>query len=260
MSQDFWDPGAYPAVSTRDPTTGVTSTGHQPAPGIIVPPAMEQPSFPWPDELSSFETITFAGVRAPGICRIRGVRRLIHDLRQPYGASGATNSISGQANAEFEITLTLWTARHFALLQQLYQLLFPPPTETHLNPQIAAANNTAGPNSQLSPNQVPNATTIPATVQGPDTNPVQAVKVQHPMLATMGVYDIFATAFHAPEHVGLGVFECMIEVMQFLPIINSGVHSLTTSVDVAPSGQGQNFAPARKLPPGPDQTSLGAIP
>ncbi len=240
----FWDPGAYPAVSTRDPKTGVTSTGSQPAQGIVAFPASEDPTMPWPDELSLWETIYFNGQRAPGLCRVRGGRRRRLDSKTAFGSSGSAVTSGGYEPAEFQITLRLWSAVHFSRWCALVNVLFPRatlPQPTGLAPQQTGFVATIGP--QQPP--IPLAST-PADVS------ISAVKVMHPAFQSIGVNDVYVEDIRVPEHIGNLIFEVTIDVTELALPVGEGVKQFKFAT--AENANGTTLF--KTLPADPSVTSI----
>jgi len=263
----FWDQAAYSEVSTRDPQTGVTSSSRTTAPGIWSHPALDGWQVPWPAELSQWETIVIAGIRAPGICRVDGGRRRRIDHKEMFGASGMPITDGGLLPAQFTITITIWTWSQLVQLGKLYQLLMPKPSRPlTLNPTIANANITAGPNSQLFPNQVPNMTNNPVTMTPPPAPPVplsrtHAFSVHHPAFALIGVTDVYVVDFRVPRPAGPQIMECVIDVEELYQTIEHGAAPLNDTVDVTRGTNGDFSAPAsiaRRAPVAdPSTTSTG---
>lgn len=192
---------------------GQQGTGTQPAPGIWTL-IPETPSQAWPDQLSPWDCIYFSGQRAPGIARVDGGRRRRIDHRQSPGASGETAANMGYDPGEFTITLTIWTSMQWAALQQLMSTIQPPPT---------------------------------AKVQP------KAVKVQHPALNVLNIYDVYIEGIELPKHIGKQVFEIVIDAVEFLLPENEGNAKIPYSVDQLPNGK----YVVRTVPADPSTTSTG---
>ena len=99
----FWDPGSFLGPPPQNPDIS------QPVRTAIPEP----PGGGFDPSISSWETIYFAGVRAPGVCRVEGGRRRLIDPRMIPGSSGQLPAVLAFMPAEFRVILLLWTSKQF---------------------------------------------------------------------------------------------------------------------------------------------------
>jgi hypothetical protein len=92
-----------------------------------------------------------------------------------------------------------------------------------------------------------------ATLQPPPTAKIQpkAVKVQHPALNAINVYEIYVESIEIPKHVGKQIIEVTIDAVEYLLPENEGNAKVNFAVDTLPNGQ---FV-VRSLPADPSTTS-----
>lgn len=218
----FWDQAALEKVDTSapgpGPNQGVGKASQ--APGIITA-LPEDPYSPWPEELSLWDTIKLAGMRAPGIARVEGGRgRRVPSMIVP-GASGSAPTFLGEDAVEFFIHLTIWTPKQWYWLQQLITLISPPPTAL-IRPK--------------------------------------GIKVDYPGLALLNIYDIYVVriAIPKPDEYQRGHIE--IHCTEFLPFLNVGSGPLKPSAEVTLNPDGSNTVNSRPPPSSPLLNSIGPNP
>lgn len=106
----FWDPG-------------VTAN-----PGSVQSLLPEYENAPWPDQLSPFNTILMAGIRAPGLAVLKGGRAKRFSAEATPGDAGQIFNFYGYDYSQFSIKLHLWTVKQWEWLQRWLPVISPPPT------------------------------------------------------------------------------------------------------------------------------------
>jgi len=265
----FWDPGAYPKVTTRDPVTGKSSDGSLSAEAIRTAVPDSGP-FGAEEGLSPWEVIYFGRIRAPGICRVDGGKRRIVDRNGIPGSSGEVARVMRYGLAEFTVTLTIWTWEQWDSFCRLVQFLFPKPVPwtppqtpfqqfggQSITGQSPALGPATGTGTLFGTPLVPNSP-VPRT--DPNLDPSNyAVDVTHPSFACLGVKSVYAIDIRAPRHIGGQIMEVYLDFIEFQRPVGEGSRAIVYAKETAPGRftPPPNDSGARVMPPGPDQTSTG---
>lgn len=190
----FWDQAAASPARPID----TVAPGTLVAPGIITA-LPESPLDPWPPELSLWDTIKIAGMRAPGLPRVLGGKGKRIQVKLSAGSNGAVPTYLGEDPCDFSIRLTIWTPNQWKWLKQFVDLISPPAT-VRIAPKIA--------------------------------------KVEYPALALIGIYDMYVVRVAIPtvDDQGRGTQE--ISCVEYLPSVytTAGPMEATPEVVTNPDG------------------------
>lgn len=239
----FWDPAATVDTELRYSGSGPT------------PEATSR------DQWSAWDKMTIAGRDVPGHVVVFGRNTRRVDDPAVAGLDGARLTHLGYDPSEVDITVTLWTPGQWEDWQtDILPLIKPKPTIRALNSTIAGANITAGRNSQLSPNQVPNATTIPLTTVV--DNLPSPVDVDHPALAAMGIRSLYFRDIGIPvPGPVVGTKVITLRATEFAPasgmnVLKTQTGSLQEGLDANPTTTPQASQPTTQ--PNLDANVVGA--
>jgi hypothetical protein len=214
----FWDLQAFPAASsTVDQNTGAITVSPGKAEGIYTS-LPENPNDPWPENISTWNTIKLGGMRAPGIVYLTGGRGRRIDANRVPGASGYMPSFMGYDAGEFVITVKIWTAKQFAWLVEFLNLISPPPS---------------------------------AKIEA------RAVKADHPALALIQVYDVFVHKLGLAQIDDHGVLTLPIYTAEYLPPLFNQVGPIQPGYEKVTNPDGTYTVSAKTPPAPPSTTSIG---
>lgn len=220
----FWDQSAL-VLTGGGPSSPGGLISNQIAPGVFsagsVAPGIttalpETPNDPWPDNLSPWDTIILAGMRAPGIASLKGGRGKRIVPQETPGASGQIPIFYGYDCAEFSVELKIWTPKQWIWLQTLIKLIMPPPS---------------------------------AKVQP------KAVKVDYPSLALLNIYDIYVVHVKLPVVDRYGMMTIEIPCLEYLLPTDVGAGPLQASAEVKVNPDGTLNTQTR-TPPTPPGNSF----
>jgi hypothetical protein len=153
-----------------------------------------------------WDYILLSGQQSPGYCKISGFKRGNKwDTKRGKGAQGQNQTYTNKPGAEGEITFYLWTATHFAQWESFRPLFLYDPTKT---------------------------TTL------------QAVQIDHPSLADLGIKRVVTQDISPIYHDGAGLFYCVANLMEFDP-------PPPTSAVASPSAAKPNTPPGATPPASP---------
>lgn len=213
----------------------------------------------WGDDPTSWDTVILAGVKLPGISKVRGRCRRGHERKRIAGKHGATFTFTGDEPMEFDISLKLWTAEHLqtfaTVARQLKSLKPMVTTETNVATNEPTSSSAGSKGEELYSLVTTKKTT---TIKRVRANPVSII---HPALAIYGVSQVFVVEFGLPEESGSegsGVFTVSLHCVEYMPGSvreNGGTNTPTTPLNLKPSSLGAGAIPER--PTSPAQTNAG---
>ncbi len=177
----------------------------------------------WGDAPDSWESVIVAGWRLPGVCAIDGKVRRRHDKKSTAGTNGSTVTYIGDDQAEFTVTVRLWTAEQLSAYAKLVG---------YLRSMVLSSTEA----SRLS---ISKAETLIDNRQKSLTLyskfPIAPVDVVHPVLSLHGIKSAHVLEYGFPKPKGdaaQGVYEASIRFLEYVPGAKGGVSTPKQSVDL----------------------------
>lgn len=218
----------------------------------------------WGDDPTSWDTVILAGMKLPGIAKVKGRCRRGHERKRIAGKHGATFTFTGDEPMEFDISLKLWTAEHLrtftTFARQLKSLKPMVSTETNVATTVKDTQQVgySGSDQTTQFYTVVVDKKVNVKMKGVRANPISII---HPALAVYGVSQVFVVEFGLPEESGpegSGLFTVSLHCVEYMPNSvreNGGTNTPTTPMNLKPSSLGSGAIAER--PASPAQTNSG---
>ena len=128
-------------------------------------------------QFGAWDVVRISGVTCPGYCEITGFERgWGWDVKEGKGAQGTTPTYTNKQKCEGEITFYLWTNQHFVDWETFRPLFLYDPTKA---------------------------------------NTPQAVSIEHPSLADVGIKSVVTQKISPIKHLGDQLFSCTVKLLEY---------------------------------------------
>jgi hypothetical protein len=128
---------------------------------------------------TAWDVVLISGVTCPGYCEISGFERgWGWDVKEGKGAQGTTPTYTNKQRCEGEIVFYLWTAQDFIDWEGFRPLFLYDPTKS---------------------------------------NTPQAVSIEHPSLADIGIKSVVTQKISPIRHLGNQLYSCTVKLLEYAP-------------------------------------------
>lgn len=146
------------------------------------------------DYPEQWDFITIQGMNTPGVCEVGEFKRSVEwDVKAGKGSAGATETVKGLPPAKGSIKFLAWESGHFATWDLL----------------------------------------LPKLLYDPTKKTKQANAIYYPSLADIGVDSVNIESISSWVHTGGGLYERVIEFLEFAPPAAASAVATPTSADSA---------------------------
>lgn len=177
----------------------------------------------WGDAPEAWEGVVVAGYRLPGVCAIEGKVKRRHDSKKTPGANGSTVTYIGDDQADFTVTLRLWTPEHLATYAKIVG---------YLRSMVVGTAEA----SKLSISAAERLIDARQKNLKPSSKfPIAPVDVFHPVLSLHGIKSAHVLEYGFPKPKGeaaAGVYEATIHFLEYVPGAKGSVATPKQSVDL----------------------------
>lgn len=126
----------------------------------------------------AWDVVQIGQQTSPGICKIGDFKaKKEWDVKKGKGVLGATITFVGRPPAQGSITFKLWSDAHFAAWETFQS----------------------------------------AFQYDPTRKAVQAIDIYHPALAAIDINSVVCEGIGAPNHVGEGMYEVVVDLLEYFP-------------------------------------------
>lgn len=167
----------------------------------------------WGDEPESWDTAFVAGIKLPGVCRVKGGVKRKFDRKHTSGRNGPSVTYTGDDAAEFSIVVKVWTPEHLqelaAVVSRLKSMRGEVTTKTS-----AGTGGLVGTATTWTPSATPKS-----------KFPQMALEVRHPTLSLIGITAAHLIEMSIPEPAGepsSGIYEWRLGFLEHSRIPDAG--------------------------------------
>lgn len=177
----------------------------------------------WGDAPESWESVVVAGYRLPGVCAIDGKVRRRHDRKQTPGTNGSTVTYIGDDQADFTVTVRMWTPEHLDSYAKLVDYL-----RAMVVGSTEASKLSLSATEKLIDQRQKN-------LRAYSKFPIAPVDISHPTLSLYGIKSAHVLEYGFPKPKGdasVGIYEATIHFLEYVPGAKGGTSTPKQSVDL----------------------------
>jgi hypothetical protein len=175
----------------------------------------------WGDSPESWETVVIAGYRLPGVCTLDGKVRRRHDKKNTAGTNGSTVTYVGDDQAEFSVTVTMWTSEHLDTYGNIIDFL-----RSMTSAELTTRSLTS---SEHQASSKKNTTSRPFS-----KFPVVPLDLVHPVLSLHRIKSAHVIEYGFPKAKGdasSGIYEAVIRFLEYVPGQKGAVSTPKSAAD-----------------------------